>query len=71
LNPIEESFSTGKWELNNIRIYAEIQPVKAWIRRNWRQMMHSETPELDLLEACGHITAEMARIWFKHSGYNV
>jgi len=33
--------------------------------------MHSETPELDLLEACGHITAEMARSWFKHSGYNV
>lgn len=31
--------------------------------------MNSETPELDLLEACGHVTAEMAKGWFVHSGY--
>ncbi|KAF8226861.1 hypothetical protein L208DRAFT_1299747, partial [Tricholoma matsutake] len=43
-NPIEESFSA----------------VKAWIRRNWRRMMDSDIPELDLLEACGCVTIEMA-----------
>jgi hypothetical protein len=53
LNPIEESFSS----------------VKAWIRRHWKHMMHSDTPELDLLEACGHVTPEMAKGWFAHSGY--
>lgn len=31
--------------------------------------MESETPEVDLLEACGHVTAEMAQGWFRHSGY--
>jgi hypothetical protein len=32
-------------------------------------MMNSDTPELDLLEACGCVTAEMARGWFRNSGY--
>lgn len=45
------------------------QAVKAWIRRHWRRMQNSETPEVDLLEACGVVTAESARGWFRHSGY--
>ena len=43
--------------------------VKAWIRRHWRHLANSETPEIDLLEACGTVTAEKARGWFRHSGY--
>jgi len=53
LNPIEESFSA----------------VKAWIRRNWRRMFNSENPEVDLIEACGTVTAEKARGWFRHAGF--
>jgi len=32
-------------------------------------MIDRDTPEIDLLEACGNITAEMAKAWFTHSGY--
>ncbi|KZP29699.1 hypothetical protein FIBSPDRAFT_726953 [Athelia psychrophila] len=52
-NPIEESFSA----------------VKTWIRRHWQRLANSETPEIDLLKACGAITAEKAKGWFRHSGY--
>ncbi|KAJ7653527.1 hypothetical protein B0H17DRAFT_902432, partial [Mycena rosella] len=55
-NPIEESFSASN-------------AIKAWIRRHWRRMQNSETPELDLYEACGAVTAEKVREWFRHSGY--
>ncbi|KAJ7871627.1 hypothetical protein B0H14DRAFT_2345034, partial [Mycena olivaceomarginata] len=48
---------------------AVIASVKAWIRRHWRRMQNSETPEVDLLEACGAVTAESARGWFQHSGF--
>ncbi|KAJ7880817.1 hypothetical protein B0H14DRAFT_2340637, partial [Mycena olivaceomarginata] len=53
-NPIEESFSAA---------------VKAWIRRHWRHMQNSDTPEIDLLEVCGVVTAESAQGWFRHSGF--
>jgi len=43
--------------------------VKAWIRRHWRRLANSDTPEIDLLEACGTVTAEKAQGWFRHSGY--
>ncbi|TFY57047.1 hypothetical protein EVG20_g8692 [Dentipellis fragilis] len=52
-NPIEESFST----------------VKGWIRHNYRRLLNSNQPEIDLLEACGVVTADMARNWFQHAGY--
>ncbi|CAK5279006.1 unnamed protein product, partial [Mycena citricolor] len=52
-NPIEESFSA----------------VKSWIRRHWRRLEHSGTPEIDLLEACATVTAEKARKWFGNSGF--
>jgi hypothetical protein len=71
-NPIEESFSAGKPFLNILIICdnnLKILKVKAWIRRNWRRMMDSDTPELDLLEACGCVTAAMAQGWFRNSGY--
>lgn len=54
-NPIEESFSA----------------VKAWIRRHYRQFQDSAHPQLDLHEACASITAEKARAFFAHSGYDV
>ncbi|KZP19069.1 hypothetical protein FIBSPDRAFT_744529, partial [Athelia psychrophila] len=47
-NLIEESFSA----------------VKAWIHRHWWRLANSETPEIDLLEACAIVTAEKARGWF-------
>jgi hypothetical protein len=46
------------------------QLVKAWIWRHYHCLLHSKTPEVDLLEACGHITGDMAKAWFGHSGYN-
>jgi hypothetical protein len=32
-------------------------------------MQNSEIPEVDLLEACGAVTAESVRGWFQHSGF--
>jgi hypothetical protein len=32
-------------------------------------MRHEEDPIAALYEACGHITADMAKGWFKHAGY--
>jgi len=43
--------------------------VKAWIHRHWCCLANSETPEIDLFEACGTVTAEKARGWFRRSGY--
>lgn len=70
-NPIEESFSCGT--LLNV-LYANdthFLAVKHWIRRNWRNMQAAEYPEIALLEASGAVTAEKARGWFRHSGYNI
>lgn len=32
-------------------------------------LIHSEQPELDLLEACGVVTGDMAKGWFRHAGF--
>jgi len=45
--------------------------VKHWIRRNWRKVQAAEYPEIALLESSAAVTAEKARGWFVHSGYNV
>lgn len=66
-NPIEESLSAGKWFINPQIICdnnLKILTVKAWIQRNWRCMMDSDTPELDLLEACGCVTAARLKAGF-------
>ena len=47
------------------------EEVKAWIRRNWVRLNDSDQPEMELLEACGVVTAEKARQWFAHSGYKI
>jgi transposase len=70
LNPIEESFSAGKHLLLIVLKYILwVCLVKAWIRRHWARLAASDTPEVDLLEACGSVTDEKARGWFRHSGY--
>ncbi|KAF8576354.1 hypothetical protein K439DRAFT_1284357, partial [Ramaria rubella] len=53
LNPIEESFSV----------------VKAWLRRHKFDVQNSVDAIAVLQEACKHVTAEMARAFFKNSGY--
>ena len=68
-NPIEESFSACK--NSPTLVYILTPTVKAWIRRNWRFMRDSENPEVALYEAMGTITAEKAREWVRHSGYNM
>ncbi len=45
--------------------------VKHWIRRNWRRVQAAEYPEIALLESSAAVTAEKARGWFVHSGYNI
>lgn len=69
LNPIEESFSAGMGVEHTIQHQLTHSIVKAWIRRHWRRLANSQTPKVDLLEACGAVTAEKARSWFRHSGY--
>ena len=32
-------------------------------------MQEAEYPEIALLEACGHITGDLAKGWFEHAGY--
>ena len=70
MNPIEESFSAGETDNQLTFVYCLYQfEVKAWIRWHWKCLANSDTPEIDLLEACGTVTAEKARGWFHHSGY--
>ena len=68
-NPIEESFSSCESALVYDKIYADNFLVKAYFRRHFREMMSAEFPEIALLEACGHITGNLACGWFQHSGY--
>ncbi|KAJ7732292.1 hypothetical protein B0H16DRAFT_1217561, partial [Mycena metata] len=68
-NSIEESFSAGKGMNLAQESISDLAIMKAWIRRHWRRMQSSETPELDLLKARGAVTAESARGWFQHSGF--
>ncbi|KIK79822.1 hypothetical protein PAXRUDRAFT_74524, partial [Paxillus rubicundulus Ve08.2h10] len=53
LNPIEESFST----------------LKAYLHHHTHVLQQHEDPTLTLLKACGHITPEMCKGWFRHAGY--
>ncbi|KAJ3486394.1 hypothetical protein NLJ89_g11811 [Agrocybe chaxingu] len=53
LNPIEESFSC----------------VKAYIQRHGHIIRQEEDAIQALYEACGHITQEKAKGWFRHAGY--
>ena len=41
------------------------------MRRHWRRIQDSEYPEIALLESAATVTAEKARGWFTHSGYNL
>jgi transposase len=69
-NPIEESFSCG---MSLYVLYVndtDVLAVKHWIRRNWRNMQAAEYPEIALLESSAVVTAEKAKGWFIHSGYN-
>jgi len=43
--------------------------VKAHLRRYGFLMRQDDNPEMALMEACGCITGEMARAWFRHAGY--
>ena len=70
MNPIEESFSAGETDSQSTFVYCSCQfEVKAWIHQHWRRLSNSDTPEIELLEACGTVTAEKAWAWFHHSGY--
>ena len=71
-NPIEESFSCSMYSYTSIYAIIKYWPtllVKHWMRRHWLEMVQSENPEMDLLEACGAVDAEKAKGWFAHSGY--
>jgi hypothetical protein len=48
-------------------IYLYQDTVEAWIRRR-RRLQNSDIPEVDHIEACGVVTAESVRGWFRHSG---
>lgn len=52
-NPIEESFSC----------------YKSYLRKIYRRLQYSVTPELDLLEATGIVTPDKCRAWATHAGY--
>lgn len=67
-NPIEESFSCSMYSFSRLLIYL-IPSVKYWMRYHWNEMHETDSPELQLLEACGAVSAEKAHGWFKHSGY--
>lgn len=45
--------------------------MKYYLRRHYRDMQTAEDPEVALLEACGHITGDLAIGWYQHSGYIV
>jgi hypothetical protein len=44
-------------------------PVKAHFRRFGHAIRAAEDPITVILDACGCITAQMARGWFLHAGY--
>ena len=72
LNPIEESFSSGKLcYIHAVNDANYILVVKAWLRRHWEMARDHAHPEIVLLEACGQITAEKATGWIRHAGYNM
>ena len=61
LNPIEESFGAGETDNQLTFVCCLYQfEVKAWIRRHWKWLANSNTPEIDLLEACGTVTVQKA-----------
>ena len=60
---IEESFSAGETDNQLTFVYCLYQfEVKAWICRHWKRLANSDTPEIDLLEACGTVTEETSPI---------
>jgi transposase len=70
LNPIEESFSACKsCLLIIIYLHADFPAVKAYLRRHGFIIRQGNDPINALLEACGCITPEMAKGWFRHAGY--
>ena len=72
LNPIEESFSSGKLcYIHAINDANYILVVKAWLHRHWEMAWDHAHPEIVLLEACGQIMAEKAMGWIRHAGYNM
>jgi len=47
------------------------ETVKQRIQKNWHNVQAAEYLEIALLKSSDVITAERARGWFIHSGYNV
>ena len=45
-----------------------ISIIIAYLRRHGLQIREDENPEMALMEACGCVTAEKARGWFRHAG---
>jgi hypothetical protein len=48
-----------------------VHTVKAYIQHHGHHIHWQHDPIAALLEACGCITAEMCRAWFRHAGYIV
>jgi len=42
--------------------------VKAYLCRHGTQIRAEANPEMALIEACGCVTAEKAKSWFRHAG---
>lgn len=43
--------------------------VKAFLWQHGYEFWENDNPEGALMEACGCITGEMAKVWFRHAGY--
>ena len=43
--------------------------VKAFLQQHGYEIRNDDNPEGALLEACGCVTGEMAKAWFRHAGY--
>ncbi len=54
-----------------MQTHTHILAVKHWIQKNWCNVQAAEYPEIALLESLAAVTAEKARGWFVHLGYNV
>jgi hypothetical protein len=54
---------------NLLLAHADFSAVKAYLRRHGFIIRQDNDPVHTLLEACGCITAEMAKGWFRHAGY--
>jgi len=69
LNPIEESFSTRMYLFFLYKYTLNIVLVKSYLWRHGHDLRRQADPILALLEACGCITPEMCKGWFRHAGY--